>query len=103
MSTFNVRFIKLVSDSSGHEKQICQRVVEVKAQSSDEAKILAKTKFCALEGVKDWWMHAESVEVVEETKDQLADTLAKQIAAELHHSDLTTQDLNAAVERLGPH
>ena len=103
MSHFKFRFLKLVSNSSGHERQICQREVDVEAQNPEEARALAEEKFCASEGVRHWHMHADTVEMDRVTKEDLADGLARKVVEELHQGDLTAQDLDAAVERLNHH
>ena len=103
MPKFKFRFMKLVSDSSGHERQICQREVEVEAQNPEEARGLAEEQFCASEGINNWNMHADTVEIDQINKEDLADGLARKVVEELHQNDLTEQDLNAAVERVKRH
>ena len=97
------RFMKIVSDSSGHERQICQCEVDVEAQNPEEARALAEEKFCASEGVKNWQMHADTVEMDQVAREELADGLARKVVEELHQNDLTEQDLDAAVERIKRH
>jgi hypothetical protein len=57
--------MKDVLGENGHEAEICQRSIEVEAQSRAHAAELAKIKFCETEQVKDWILHADRVRVAD--------------------------------------
>jgi hypothetical protein len=54
MPLYAVSFYKTVSDDTGHERKVCQRVVEVDADTRALALVEAKQLFCNLEGISDW-------------------------------------------------
>ena len=63
MSRYEVRFIKNISDATGHDHRVCQRVVGVEAGDADSAVVKAKDVFCRLERVRSWTIHADAFEV----------------------------------------
>ena len=65
MTRYIARFMKDVLGDNGHQSEICQRFVEVEAPSKRKAAELAKVKFCEVEGVSDWALHADRVNIVE--------------------------------------
>lgn len=65
MARYIARFMKNVLGENGHGAEICQRTIEIEAPSHDHAAELAKIKFCELENVKDWVLHADRVHVID--------------------------------------
>ncbi len=65
MARYVARFMKDVLGENGHEAEICQRSIEIEAQSRAHAAELAKIKFCETEQVKDWILHADRVRVAD--------------------------------------
>jgi hypothetical protein len=63
MLQFRVRFLKNVSDATGHSHRICQRTVDVKAGDEHVAAGQAKLLFCSLERIGDWSFRADALEV----------------------------------------
>ena len=63
MAHYIARFMKSVLGDNGHEAEICQRTIEIEALCVTDATELAKTKFCEKEQVKNWSLHADSVQV----------------------------------------
>lgn len=63
---YQVTFFKKVTDSTGHDCDVCQGVVEVHADSQGRAIELARTKFAELQEVSAWWLRAdrETVELL---------------------------------------
>ena len=62
MPSFDVRFIKMVCDDTGHEHRACQAAFTVEAPSLTEAVGRAEADFCRLKHVHDWTMFADAVE-----------------------------------------
>jgi hypothetical protein len=65
MARYVARFMKNVLGENGHEAEICQRSIEIEAESRGHAAELAKIKFCATENVRDWLLHADRVQVAD--------------------------------------
>jgi hypothetical protein len=65
MARYIVRFMKDVLGENGHEAEICQRSVEVDAADKLCASELAKVRFCESECLKEWFLHADRVQVTE--------------------------------------
>jgi hypothetical protein len=65
MARYVARFMKSVLGENGHETEICQRSVEIEASNKERAAELAKIKFCDSENVKDWFLHADRVQIAE--------------------------------------
>jgi hypothetical protein len=65
MARYIARFMKDVLGDNGHEAEICQRSIEIEAQSSGHAAELAKEKFCENENVNDWLLHADRVRIAD--------------------------------------
>jgi hypothetical protein len=57
--------MKHVRGENGHEVDICQRWLEVDANTKSAALILAKKRFCAAEQVRDWTTHADRIQISE--------------------------------------
>jgi len=62
MPSFDVRFIKIVCDDTGHEHRTCQAAFSVDAQSLSEAVRRAELDFCRQKHVRDWTIFADAVE-----------------------------------------
>ena len=65
MSRYVARFMKNVLGGNGHEAEICQSSIEIEALSQMDAAELAKVRFCECEGLKDWSLHADRVQVTD--------------------------------------
>jgi hypothetical protein len=63
MSHYVVYFMKDVLGDNGRECEICQSVLEVDAPSESQATELAKQKFCQLESLCDWSLHADRIKI----------------------------------------
>jgi hypothetical protein len=63
MSRYVVRFMKDVLGGNGREIEICQRSLEIDAASEGQAEELAKLKFCESEGLCEWSLHADRIQV----------------------------------------
>jgi hypothetical protein len=61
MPTYTAIFYKTVSNDTGHERRVCQRVVRVEALTHASALVLAKDRFCTLVRIQDWSTHADNV------------------------------------------
>jgi hypothetical protein len=59
------KFTKTVLFDTGHQATITQRSFDLHARNRNEATQLATTRFCDLEGIKDWSSHADDL-VIEE-------------------------------------
>jgi hypothetical protein len=65
MSRFVVRFMKDVLGENGRQAEICQSTVEVDASCEDHATELAKKKFCEMQSLCDWSLHADRLQVMQ--------------------------------------
>ncbi len=65
MARYIARFMKDVLGENGHEAEICQRSLEIEALDKACAADAAKVKFCEVENVKDWSLHADRVQVTD--------------------------------------
>jgi len=63
MSLFVVRFMKDVLGGNGRELEVCQSSLEIDASSEGQAKEMAKLKFCELQALRDWSLHADRIQV----------------------------------------
>lgn len=63
MPAFRVTFLKTLSDSTGHDHQICQRRLELDATDRASALAEAQAIFCRLEKVSCWSNHADALKV----------------------------------------
>ncbi len=63
MSHYIVHFMKDVLGGNGREREICQSILEIDAPSETLATELAKQKFCQLESLCDWSLHADRITV----------------------------------------
>jgi hypothetical protein len=65
MPRYVVRFIKHVLGENGREAEICQRSIEIDAKDERDATELAKKSFCGTEGLSDWSLHADRIQVTD--------------------------------------
>jgi hypothetical protein len=65
MTRYIARFMKNVLGENGCEREICQRSLEIEASNRARAVDVAKTKFCEIENVNDWSLHADRVRIIE--------------------------------------
>ena len=66
MAKYRVSFFKNLVSSDGHPFKVLQRVVAVaRSQSPEDAVRAAQHRFEHLEGVPDWKLHADSIEIEE--------------------------------------
>jgi hypothetical protein len=63
MSRFVVRFMKDVLGDNGRESEVCQSSVEVDAPNEGQATEMAKRKFCELQSLCDWSLHADRIKI----------------------------------------
>jgi hypothetical protein len=63
MSRYVVHFMKDVLGGNGRQCEICQSILEVDALSEFQATELAKQKFCQLESLCDWSLHADRIRI----------------------------------------
>lgn len=63
MLSFDVRFIKMVCDDTGHEHRACQASFSVLAPSLAEAIKQAEEDFCSQRRIRDWTLFADAVEL----------------------------------------
>jgi hypothetical protein len=61
MPRYTATFSKIISNDTGHERKICQREFVVEAKSKATAAEAAKNRFCTLEGVPNWALHADEL------------------------------------------
>lgn len=65
MTRYIVRFMKDILGENGRHAEICQSLLEVEAKSTGDATEIAKKKFCELERLNEWSLHADRVHVAE--------------------------------------
>lgn len=65
MTRYIAQFMKDVLGENGCQREICQRSLEIDGSTQVHAADLAKTKFCEIENVKDWSLHADRVRIIE--------------------------------------
>lgn len=63
MSRYVVSFMKDVLGENGRECEICQSSVEIDAANERLAAELAKKKFCEMQALRDWSLHADRIQV----------------------------------------
>jgi hypothetical protein len=63
MPHFRVKFLKNVSDATGHEHKMCQREIDVEAETEAAAIEEAKTRFSSAEHSGEWSLRADAIEV----------------------------------------
>jgi len=82
MSFYRMYFFKVVSNDTGHERKICQRLIDIQASCPDRAVTQGQQLFCSLEGLPKWWLHADGYEL-ERLPDQ---SRTKDGAGQILHS-----------------
>jgi len=63
MSRYVVQFMKDVLGENGRELEVCQGTLEVDAPDEIKATELAKQKFCESQGLCEWSLHADRIQV----------------------------------------
>lgn len=63
MSLYVVQFMKNVLGENGRHAEICQSTLEIDAESEHEAAERAKKKFCEMQALADWSLHADRIQV----------------------------------------
>ncbi len=63
MAVYVVKFMKDVLGEYGRQSEICQGTLEIDAADEDEARELAKAKFCEGQALHDWSLHADRIHV----------------------------------------
>ena len=63
MAVYVVKFMKNVLGEYGRQSEICQKTLEIDAADEDEARELAKVKFCEGQALRDWSLHADRIQV----------------------------------------
>ena len=70
MARYRVRFFKNLLSSDGHPFKVLQRMIAVaRCETSDDAIRIAQHRFEHLEGIPDWKLHADLVEIEVDRKD----------------------------------
>ena len=64
MSRFVVRFMKDVLGDNGREREVCQSSIEVDAADEGPATETAKRRFCELQSLRDWSLHADRIKAL---------------------------------------
>src|SRR3954466_11737129 len=72
MPLYTATFYKTVSDDTGHERRVCQRVVEVEASTRASALVAARELFCMRERISDWSWHADDMALHELNTAEIA-------------------------------
>ncbi|WP_407180494.1 hypothetical protein [Bradyrhizobium sp. STM 3562] len=63
MSRYVVSFMKDVLGGNGRQIEVCQKTLEIDASSEGEATELAKQKFCKVEHLCEWSLHADRIQI----------------------------------------
>lgn len=63
MSLFVIRFMKDVLGGNGREREVCQGSLEIDAFDEGQATEMAKQKFCELQALREWSLHADRIQV----------------------------------------
>jgi hypothetical protein len=63
MPRYVIHFMKNVLGENGREAEICQRTLEIDASSEGQATDLAKKRFCELQALRDWSLHADRIQI----------------------------------------
>jgi hypothetical protein len=63
MSRYVVHFMKDVLGENGRELEVCQGTLEIDALSEGDATELAKQKFCEIQSLCDWSLHADRIQI----------------------------------------
>jgi hypothetical protein len=63
MSRYVIRFMKDVLGDNGHESEVCQSALEIDASDEGQATEMAKRRFCELQALRDWSLHADRIQI----------------------------------------
>jgi hypothetical protein len=63
MPIFRIQFVKTLSNSTGHERQVCQISVDIEAADNDKAIVRAK-ELLRSRGTPDWKLSCFDVEAI---------------------------------------
>jgi hypothetical protein len=63
MPRYVIHFMKNVLGENGREAEICQRTLEIDASSEGQAADLAKKRFCELQALRHWSLHADRIQI----------------------------------------
>lgn len=63
MPQFRVKFLKNISDATGHEHKMCQQEIDVEAETESAAVEEAKARFSSGEQSGEWSLRADVIEV----------------------------------------
>jgi hypothetical protein len=63
MARFIVHFMKDVLGENGRASEVCQGTLEIDAPSEGLAAELAKQKFCEMQSLCDWSLHADRIQI----------------------------------------
>lgn len=64
MPGYDLRFLKIVCDDTGHDRLVCQWQLQVEAPDAETAARLGEAEFCRRHRSADWTLHADTLEVV---------------------------------------
>jgi hypothetical protein len=64
MPRYVIHFMKNVLGQNGREAEICQSTVEIDASNEGQATELAKRRFCELQALREWSLHADRIQVL---------------------------------------
>ena len=65
MALYVVRYMKDILGENGRQAEVCQRLLEVEAADLHQATEIAKQRFCEMERLHEWSLHADRVHVAE--------------------------------------
>ena len=82
MRHFDIRFMKSLSNDTGHHQDVCQGELLVEAPNAIEALRFAEAEFCHHEETRDWTIYADRIEVrLEERKEEILRRKGKKLLA----------------------
>jgi hypothetical protein len=61
MSSFEVQFVKIIADSTGHEREVCQSEFHVHACDAAEALRSAERFLCTANRIEVWSLRADFI------------------------------------------
>ncbi|WP_022724378.1 hypothetical protein [Rhodopseudomonas sp. B29] len=65
MAHYVVRFLKDILGDNGRHAEICQSLLDIEADDSASAIEIAKQRFCEIERVDHWSLHADRIHAAE--------------------------------------
>lgn len=63
MPQFDIRFMKTIADTTGHDRLVCQWRGRLDVRSESEAVERAKAAFCRDRQIDSWTTHADAIEL----------------------------------------